>query len=440
MSDLYWLPDEQMAKLSPFFPKSHGKPLAAAVPDGTDTPEALKCIIPWEGVSDLYRDLACRGGVADIGFLNFWWHTEVKESLNNPIEQNLKTEEAIPLEAIGLHPFYDEYWKKKAPSLENIRLPMMICASFSDHELHTFGSFRAYEKASSAKKWLYTHRSGKWAEFYKSDTLALQKDFMDHFLKGTSNRFDDLPPVRVEVRSDREKPHEIRWERTWPLESTEYRKLYLSSGNALKADAETVERETTYDGKTGQTVFEHVFTEPTELTGYFKLKLWVEARANAGQAETPNDLVLCCFLDKRDSQGRSVRFYGSVGQDQDMVSRGYGRASRRELDPIVSTDWNPVPLCKKDEFLRSGDVVPVEIAICPSSTFFDAGERLALIVSSQDIVHAPIFKKDTRTNSGQHVLHFGGRYDAHLLVPRIPSPEDQSASETDETMVPDDQP
>ncbi len=26
MSDLYWLTDEQMAKRSPFFPKSHGKP------------------------------------------------------------------------------------------------------------------------------------------------------------------------------------------------------------------------------------------------------------------------------------------------------------------------------------------------------------------------------------------------------------------------------
>ncbi|CUH49259.1 Transposase [Ruegeria atlantica] len=26
MSDIYWLANEQMAKLSPFFPKSHGKP------------------------------------------------------------------------------------------------------------------------------------------------------------------------------------------------------------------------------------------------------------------------------------------------------------------------------------------------------------------------------------------------------------------------------
>ncbi|MCH2078007.1 MAG: IS5/IS1182 family transposase, partial [Rhodobacteraceae bacterium] len=26
MSDLFWLSDEQMARLEPFFPKSHGKP------------------------------------------------------------------------------------------------------------------------------------------------------------------------------------------------------------------------------------------------------------------------------------------------------------------------------------------------------------------------------------------------------------------------------
>ncbi|MEM1267567.1 MAG: IS5/IS1182 family transposase, partial [Pseudomonadota bacterium] len=26
MNGLYWLTDKQMAKLSPFFPKSHGKP------------------------------------------------------------------------------------------------------------------------------------------------------------------------------------------------------------------------------------------------------------------------------------------------------------------------------------------------------------------------------------------------------------------------------
>ena len=30
MSDLYWLTDEQMARLEPYFPKSHGKPRRAS--------------------------------------------------------------------------------------------------------------------------------------------------------------------------------------------------------------------------------------------------------------------------------------------------------------------------------------------------------------------------------------------------------------------------
>ncbi|MEO1476455.1 MAG: CocE/NonD family hydrolase, partial [Pseudomonadota bacterium] len=107
--------------------------LAAAIPDGESAPEALKAIIPWEGVSDLYHDLACRGGVADTGFLNFWWHTEVKTSLNVPLDDYLAVEEAIPPELLSKHPFYDDYWKAKAPPLSNITVPMLLCASFSDH-------------------------------------------------------------------------------------------------------------------------------------------------------------------------------------------------------------------------------------------------------------------------------------------------------------------
>ena len=38
MSDLYWLTDEQMAKLAAFFPKSHGKP-------GVDDKRVLSRII-----------------------------------------------------------------------------------------------------------------------------------------------------------------------------------------------------------------------------------------------------------------------------------------------------------------------------------------------------------------------------------------------------------
>ena len=345
--------------------------LAAATPDGEKAPEALKCIIPWEGVSDLYQDLACRGGVPDTGFLHFWWHTEVKESLNNSLEAYLATEEAIPPEILDRHPFYDDYWKAKAPPLEHIRVPMLLCASFSDHELHTLGSFRAYEKASSTHKWLYTHRSGKWTAFYKSDSLALQKDFMDHFLKGVDTRFSDLPPVRIEVRASRDKVQDVRWENSWPLANTTYTSLYLRNQKRLSLDKEQEALDFTYDGTSGRLEFEYIFPEDTELTGYMKLKVWVEARGINERQPAPDDMVLCCFIDKRDAAGQSIRFNGAVGQREDMVTRGYGRAARRALNHEMSTPWLPVPLGVGHQPLNTNDIVPLEIALCPSSTFFE---------------------------------------------------------------------
>ncbi|MEO1080280.1 MAG: CocE/NonD family hydrolase [Pseudomonadota bacterium] len=393
--------------------------LAAAVPDGEKAPDALKCIIPWEGVSDLYQDLACRGGVPDFGFLNFWWHTEVKDSMNNTLEAYLETEDAIPVEALEKHPFYDDYWREKAPPLENIQVPMLLCASFSDHELHTLGSFRAYEKARSDHKWVYTHRSGKWTEYYKPESLALQKDFMDRFLKGTSNRFDGLPTARIEVRKSRDDVKEVRWSSSWPPEDTYYQRLHLGQNQTLSPTPPQDAQEAIYDGDSGEVWFDYRFSRDTEVTGYIALKVWVEARPGAGQSIAPKDMVLCCFIDKLDSRGRSVRFYGSVGQDQDMVTRGYGRASRRELNEQESRPFNPVPAGSQDQELKPGDTVPLEVAFCPSSTFFEKDSTLRLIISGSDIVHAPIFKKDTRINRGRHVVKFGAEFDSHLLIPII---------------------
>ena len=60
---------------------------------------------------------------------------------------------------------------------------MLVCASFSDHGLHTMGSFRAFEKAKSKHKWVYTHRTGKWVSYYSPEVQKMTKDFHGLFLK-----------------------------------------------------------------------------------------------------------------------------------------------------------------------------------------------------------------------------------------------------------------
>ncbi|MEO0463404.1 MAG: CocE/NonD family hydrolase [Pseudomonadota bacterium] len=390
--------------------------LAAATPDGEEPPAALKAIIPWEGVSDLYRDLACRGGVPDTGFLNFWWHTEVLPSLAGSIEDYLAVEEAIPPEVLAKHPDYDAFWQAKAPPLENITVPMLLCASFSDHELHTFGSFRAFEKASSEHKWLYTHRSGKWTEFYKAEALQVQREFFDRFLKGEANGFENRPSVRLEVRSARDEVHEVRNLDHWPP-SLALSALYLKADRTLSAQAVPTTSRIEYRAIDGKAVFDFVFEEPTEITGYMKLKVFIEVAALSTSETVPSDATLCCFIDKYDIYGERVPFYGTVGQNRDALTRGYGRASRRALDRDASTPLHPIPACLVDEPIGPGDIVPIEVAFCPSSTFFDEGESLRLTISGSDIIHSPIFRKDVSTNQGKHVIHIGGEYASHLLLP-----------------------
>lgn len=40
-------------------------------------PKGLTCIIPWEGMSDYYRDRCRHGGIYSNTFVKFWWDRQV---------------------------------------------------------------------------------------------------------------------------------------------------------------------------------------------------------------------------------------------------------------------------------------------------------------------------------------------------------------------------
>ena len=384
-------------------------------------PPSLCCISPWEGLTDPYRDIFAFGGLSDIGFPDFWWATEVKPSMNGTEEDFVKADGSIPTDYIKKHPFYDDFWKAKAAKLEEISVPMLVCASFSDHCLHTMGSFRAFEKAKSKYKWVYTHRTGKWVSYYSPEVQEMTKNFMDCFLKDdTSSGFLDTPPVRLEVRSSLDEIHEVRYEHEWPLARTQYTKLYLGGqSQSLGLEKPEQSMEVVYPAKKGKALFEFRFTEDTELSGYMKLRVWVESRPGRAGTIAPDDMGMFIAVNKLDRDGKSVPFNGTVGLRTDMVTRGWCRVSRRELDPAESTEWHPIQNGTSEQKMKVGEIVPVDIELYPSSTFFSAGESLQLIMAAEEIISSPPYRKDASFNHGKHVVHFGGNYDSYLLVPKI---------------------
>ena len=388
-------------------------------------PPSLRCICPWEGFSDLYRDVACPGGIEDRGFGPFWWMTEVKPALSGSPSDFIKHNGSLPTDFLKQHPFYDDFWREKAAKLDKIAIPMLVCASFSDHGLHTAGSFRAFVKSKSIQKWVYTHRAGKWDAYYSSEVQKLTREFMDCFLKDdTSSGFLKRARVRLEVRSSRDVIHDVRDEQEWPLNRTRYTRLYLT-GQPRKLDWQSsrTNQSVEHSAKRGCSSFAIRFDSDTELTGHMKLRLWVQAKAYPGASSPPpDDMAIFVAANKLDDRGRTVHFLGSVGNSEDMVTRGFCRVSRRELDVEESTDYQPVLAGTTQLPLEPNQIVPVDIELYPSSTFFAAGESLELIISSNEIIASPPYVKDVSINRGIHVVHCGGDYDSYLLVPIVPAP------------------
>ncbi len=378
----------------------------------SSAPEHLKAIMPWEGQSDNFREVLFHGGIPETAFTEFWL-TRVRSKAND-----INLPPASIVNFAGDRPMLmkwlqDNVMPPSGIALEEISVPALIAASWSDHGMHTRGSFEGFKRIASDQKWLYTHGQPKWEVYYSDEALEMQTAFFDHFLKGEDNGFDERPRVRLEVRDTLE-DYTVREADTWPLPSMVPTPLYLDPIDGGLADTQP---ETSgafrYDARDGGAVFRKTFDTETELTGNMKLKLWVEA-------EGASDMDLFVAVRKYNAAGEEVTFYAKASFNKGPVALGWLRASQRELDADRSTPIQPVLAHERSLPLASGEIVPVEIEILPSSTRFMAGETLEVSIQGYDQMDHMALAHTNTVNKGTHVIHAGGAFDSHLLVPVIP--------------------
>lgn len=381
-------------------------------------PPHLAAINPVEGVSDMYREFAYHGGIPETAFYPVW-QTGICYGLNRV--ENI-------FEMAKRHPFIDAYWATKSADLAKIDVPAYVVAGWGDQGLHTRGTLEAFKQISSADKWLEIHGRKKWEYYYQPETVERLRTFFDHFLKGVDNEMPRRARVRLEAR-ERYYVGTFRNENEWPLARTRYQKLFLDArSGSLRTTAPKTRSEARYDApgdasrspaayRQERAQFDHVFSRATELTGHMKLRLWV-------QADGADDMDLFIAIQKFDRNGRHVGLAAFSALEDGPVALGWLRVSHRELDARRSTPQQPWLLHQRELKLARGVPVPVEIEIWPSGTRFAKGEKLRLVVQGSDIYkYAPWIRlaghPETR-NAGQHVIHTGGKYDSHLLIPVVP--------------------
>ena len=299
-------------------------------------------------MSDMYRESLYEGGIPAVAFTRF--ATLGAAGLNGIDDQ---AEMALK------YPLMNVYWRNKIPDFSNIVCPMYVGAGWN--HFHLRGSVMGWRLAGSKEKWLRAHREFEWPDYYTPENIADLKLFFDRYCKGIHNGWELTPRVRIDVQDAYDElAYERRPESEFPLARTEYRKLYLDAATmSASYEAPAAEASVSYDANEGQAEFDCTFAEDTEITGYLKLRTWVEARGH-------DDMDLFVTIKKIGSDG--VELPVTVFGDTAPHPGAWGkmRVSHRELDLEQSTDFQPIQAHERELKLAPGEIVPIDVEINPT--------------------------------------------------------------------------
>ncbi|MEP6629202.1 MAG: CocE/NonD family hydrolase, partial [Lapillicoccus sp.] len=393
-----------------------------------EQPPHLAAINPWEGVSDVYRDLVLRGGMPDTGFA---------QQLQDGSFFGKNAKEDILTEALQ-HPLFDELWADKVPAFDRISVPAYVVASYSN-TLHTAGTFRAWRRLASADKWLRIHNTQEWPDYYDAANVEDLHRFFDRYLKDIHNDWEQTPRVRYSVL-DLQGGDEVALPASqFPPEDVSSVMYYLDGRTrTLSTEPPTAAVPVSYTvgANPAAASFLTRFAEDTVLVGYPKAHLWVEAR-------DADDMDLFVLVQKLDAHGTPLQAFTVPNRSamaHDLTDHGATilrykgsdgrlRVSARHLDPDLTTDDVPAHTFDRVEKLAPGQVVDVQIDLMPVGLSFTAGEQLRFVISSNNLLGTlmPGIREYQPANAGQHVIHTGGEHASYLQLPVQAAPTDPTS-------------
>jgi predicted acyl esterase len=401
-------------------------------------------MIPWEGMSDYYRDRCRQGGILSNGFIKFWWDRQVitnqygrpgRSARNwgpDTIEGDLSEEELVAnrndqTEDNATNKFRDDpYYASKEYSMSDIQVPLLSVANWGGICLHLRGNVQGWLWAGSEFKYLRFITGRHDLPFYYHEEVEIQRSFLDAFLKGEDREGwsvkGKVAPVSVLLRkgnvgfndAEAEKVYTRREETEWPISRTQYTKFFLDAAGSLSTSEPLVKRSEKLSYKALGTIeqpellrFEtKPFEAETELTGHVVAHLNVSVTPYSGSESIPTDIDLFVTLRYFGPDGKEVFYTGTAG-DPVPLTKGWQRVSLRKVDSThyknkswlphrnyTSADVEPVII---------GEVYPIDVEIWPTNVVVEKGGKIVLEVASGDTQGAGIFLHNDPVD--RYVLH-----------------------------------
>ncbi|KAH8879512.1 X-Pro dipeptidyl-peptidase protein-like protein [Thozetella sp. PMI_491] len=426
-------------------------------------PKGLAAIVPWEGMSDYYRDRVRHGGILSNTFISWWWNRQVvsnqyglggraaREWGPDTIEGNLSDAEleasrSDQTQDTAEHKYLDEdYYVTRQFNLEDIEVPLLSVANWGGILLHLRGNIIGFMGAGSKFKYLRCITGRHDLPFYYEEEVKVQLSFLNAFLKEQDDSGWSVPgkvaPVSVCLRQGDPGYNNAEAERNafprrdepeWPLRGTIYTDFHLSSSKELLRGTTSVsEGIIRYEAPSGEVAFRTLpFEDEVEITGHPMARLTVSLCRLPDESTTPSEIDLFLTIRHFDSSGKEIYYTGTTGEPIPVV-KGWLRASLRAVNadsPLHKPEYLP------HREYRSTDVLPVEldvpytmdVEIWPTNVVVSPGSYLELQIASCDTAGSGLFNhthpedRPPAKLRGFNNIHFGEKFQNFLRLPFVP--------------------
>ncbi|MBM3679586.1 MAG: CocE/NonD family hydrolase [Actinobacteria bacterium] len=412
-----------------------------------EQPPHLRAIMPWNGVADFYREATHHGGTLQTFFYELYTRScrgnavAVTEEELDPerlaaLVEELKADPDLQMYTVLWHildnpntnpSFFDVlahpfdgpfYWERSANRhYDRITVPVYARSAWWAYaHMHLQGTFQHFQGIRAPVK----IEIDRPIDEERPLTRAYDEEVVrwyDHWLKGVDTGVMDEPPIRLFLMGGG------GWitEEEWPPAGTEWRRLYLGPWGGLGPDAPVLEGSSDV----------YVQQPPSQTNQVERLVYTTDPFPVDTDVVGPLSLRLFAAIDRADTNWIvAVRDVDPAGGERELT-RGFLKASHREVDPARSTEWEPFHPHLRAEPVPVGEVVEYLIGLSPTANRFRAGHRLRLLLMSLDyrgnpapppgvsVVHLPWHVCSSETVS-HRVFHDVAR-PSSLLVPVRPT-------------------
>jgi predicted acyl esterase len=393
-------------------------------------PPHLKCIVPWDGGTDAYRDRQYQGGLFYSGGYFPWMSIAIFQcAWPGPVEGKLPP----------AHIFYDVathsedgpyWWERSASSKYDIlQTPMLSFVPLTVR--HSRGQLEGYSKIKAPKKLVVLPPAPDIPNVHfilnhPANEYILK--WLDYWLKGIDTGILNEPPVAIFDSAT----EEWRYENEYPLERTTWKKFYLrlNSGRPSTQPPYGLIEETAPEGKEAPDCYKTPDSMSLVRAGRPILAYATPPLEKEIRIWGPLSIVLYGSSTEVDTAW-FVKI-GDVAPDGNIkfLTQGHLKASFREVDKARLKPGQPFHPFRNPVLLEPTKVYEFQIEMMPTFYTFKLKHRIWLQIASDD----PDFMRHTIYNevlhtSVENTIYHDSEYPSHLVLPVIPdSPEIQAVN------------